>query len=532
MATMARGLLPIEILEKIVSHLDGKTLLGMRRLSSVWKQMIDEFMRRFDNKRWQRHCFETIPTNNLIDYLEVEVPSMPIALDEMYFEKDVEKKFDFTIFNWERVFRNHQLMRNEKKWVYANKSHLNMALDNDPVSCAKVTGNLVITGHFSGLICLWSQDEGDMIDACLNAHSNRVSEIILGNVYEKVEYALAQDLDSNLEVISNHHFLISTSYSGRVQARGLALSEESFETGELENINEVMMLAEHSDPHVQVKILHKVLAIFCRDNSINLWNITVPDHFPRTPEKLPRFIPKCSLRGPDSCPLFVGTLCQNKFFFGERKIVLLTRLGKARNMFDKSPFTWRPTRGRDQEMTLVIPREEKKEKQRICKNVSINYGDPTRSQSVQMSSLPRQKLMEHFGITSETGRIDMGTHVLWAKIFHDDLYVILTKEYQLLISIDGNNFSACGPFNDLGKGHVTSVTYFANVFVIGFATGRVWLFFVKGPLDFHNLDFNQPNVTLKAGNEPIISLDLGLGLSKEEGILVCSSEKDAYIFRI
>ena len=29
MATMARGLLPIEILEKIVSHLDGKTLLGM-----------------------------------------------------------------------------------------------------------------------------------------------------------------------------------------------------------------------------------------------------------------------------------------------------------------------------------------------------------------------------------------------------------------------------------------------------------------------------------------------------------------------
>ena len=81
-------------------------------------------------------------------------------------------------------------------------------------------------------------------------------------------------------------------------------------------------------------------------------------------------------------------------------------------------------------------------------------------------------------------------------------------------------------------GHVTSATYFANVFVIGFATGQVWLFFVKGPLEFHNLDFNQPNVTLKAGNEPIISLDLGLGLCKEETILVCSSEKDAYVYRI
>ena len=41
----------------------------------------------------------------------------------------------------------------------------------------QVTGNIVITGHFSGLICLWNQDEGDMIDACENAHSNRVSEI-------------------------------------------------------------------------------------------------------------------------------------------------------------------------------------------------------------------------------------------------------------------------------------------------------------------------------------------------------------------
>ena len=76
-----------------------------------------------------------------------------------------------------------------------------------------------------------------------------------------------------------------------------------------------------------------------------------------------------------------------------------------------------------------------------------------------MSSLPRQKLMEHFGITSETGRIDMETNVLWAKIFHDDLYVILTKEYQLLISIDGNNFSACGPFNDLGKGIVLNIIF-------------------------------------------------------------------------
>jgi len=571
MATAARGMFPIEILENIISHLDGKTLLGLRSVSSVWKQMIDDFMTRFDNKRWQRHCFETIPTNTLIDYLEVEVPAMPIALGEKYFEKDPNGKFDFTKFNWEMVFRNHQVMRNGENWVYAKNGLINIDLENDPVSCVKVTGNLMITGHFSGLMCLWSLDEGEMIDVYQNAHSNRVTEIVFGNVYEKEEYVLSINVDANLEFVANHHFLISASFSGRVQARGLALSEESPETGDLENVNEIMMLAEHRNPHVYVSLLNRVLAIFCRDNSINLWNITVPDHFPRNPGKLPRFIPKCSLRGPDSCPLFVGTLCQNKFFFDERKIMLMTRLGKSRNMFDKSPFTWRPTRGRDQEMTLVMPRSldakaptrplhenyfdslggnisisedfkslridldnsrEQEDEQEICKNVYINYGDSSRSQSVKMVSLPRKKLLECFGITAETGRIDMATHVLWAKIFHDDLFVILTKKNQLLISIDGNNFSACEPFNDLEKGHVTSVTYFANVFAIGFATGQVWIFFVKGPLDFHYLDFNLPNVTLKAGDDPITSLDLGLGLSKEETVLVCSSEKNAYVFRI
>ena len=100
-------------------------------------------------------------------------------------------------------------------------------------------------------------------------------------------------------------------------------------------------------------------------------------------------------------------------------------------------------------------REENGEHE-ICKNVSINYGDPSRSQSVKMSSLPRKKLFENFGLTTETGRLDMATHVLWAKIFHDDLFVIITKKNKLLISIDGNNFSACGPFNGAGKGMAPS----------------------------------------------------------------------------
>ena len=103
---------------------------------------------------------------------------------------------------------------------------------------------------------------------------------------------------------------------------------------------------------------------------------------------------------------------------------------------------------------------QQEQEQEICKNVSISNGDLFHTETVKMSSLPTKKLFECFGIRSEKGkRIDLFTNVFWAKIFHDDLFVILTKKRQLLLSIDGINFSACGPMKDLNKGIVFSLWF-------------------------------------------------------------------------
>ena len=77
MSIAARGLFPIEILEKILFYLDGKSLLRMRSVSSVWQEAIDDFIRRFDSKSWKWLCFNTISKNSLVSYLEVDVPSCP-----------------------------------------------------------------------------------------------------------------------------------------------------------------------------------------------------------------------------------------------------------------------------------------------------------------------------------------------------------------------------------------------------------------------------------------------------------------------
>ena len=77
-----------------------------------------------------------------------------------------------------------------------------------------------MTGHFSGLICLWSVDQGQMIDIYENAHTNQISQVVFGNVFAKDQYVLSTDMDLKLDYVANHHFLISASLSGRVQARG------------------------------------------------------------------------------------------------------------------------------------------------------------------------------------------------------------------------------------------------------------------------------------------------------------------------
>ena len=110
----------------------------MRNISSVWKQTIDEFIRRFDSKNWQWLCFQTISTNSLIDYLEVDVPAI---LDPKVFEGKPDEGLsfeDFSKVNWETLFKNHQNLNSEKKWRGVKESLVNIDIENDPVSCVKV----------------------------------------------------------------------------------------------------------------------------------------------------------------------------------------------------------------------------------------------------------------------------------------------------------------------------------------------------------------------------------------------------------
>ena len=130
MATAARGIFPIEVLENILSFLNGKALLRMRSVSSVWKETVDDLMRRYEGNDWRLLCFQSIPTNSLMDYLEMQVPG---AMQQTVGNNDFDK------VNWEKIFQNHQKMQNSIKWEYARKRYIHIDIESDPVSCVKVS---------------------------------------------------------------------------------------------------------------------------------------------------------------------------------------------------------------------------------------------------------------------------------------------------------------------------------------------------------------------------------------------------------
>ena len=49
--------------------------------------------------------------------------------------------------DWKKLFKNHQNLHNTFKWGLAKKRFVNINLENDPVSCVKVTGTVHILGQ-------------------------------------------------------------------------------------------------------------------------------------------------------------------------------------------------------------------------------------------------------------------------------------------------------------------------------------------------------------------------------------------------
>ena len=126
-------------------------------------------------------------------------------------------------------------------------------------------------------------------------------------------------------------------------------------------------------------------------------------------------MPRICLRGPDHTPLFEGTLWPHRDVYGWRNFIVMTQSGKSL-ILGTEPNIWRPVDSNVQEITPVITN----------RNIEISYDEHLPEESVEISkmfkissSLPRKKPNQ---------KIDLTQDVIWAKIFDDNLFVILNKK--------------------------------------------------------------------------------------------------------
>ena len=232
---------PSEIIEKILKYLDGKSLLKARSTCKQWKDIVDAIMSRYSNKDWHRLCMESIPYNTILEYVRGGHPSniqmvsdhqtndleKPVSLEESKVFKSKGKP-KLPPLDWESIFRRHQLIGNSQAWdgatIYDLKFEDIDIFDDNPISVAKINGDLIFTGHKHGLICMWSPDNHLLMIAD-RAHFSEITDIVFGDVFRVGPYALNKNCGDQRLYYATNHFMVSASADGQVCTRGLGLSD-------------------------------------------------------------------------------------------------------------------------------------------------------------------------------------------------------------------------------------------------------------------------------------------------------------------
>lgn len=501
---------PVEVLERIFDRLDGTTFLTCRIVNRQWKLVIDAMFDRDGQNKYRKACLDSIPRNSLVQLvgqghgLENQTPPHNKGSSS---SSECYKLDNLTWVKWKDMFKHFQLLNGIDKWCGKPRqvNQLDIEVTNDAVSVVRQTGNVLLTGHESGLQCLWSFVEEEntslLMDIFDQGNYGLITDLALGNVFHCGPYDLLIQPDTFY--YSDHHFVISCSEDGRVFARGLSLCQPSNSNSYVKTC-ETLVLENHGNSYVTVKILGPLMAICGRNNLVVIYNISVPDHFERVVTKLPRFLPVHTIQGPSEM-LYTGTLWPNKLAFWLQKVVCVAQNGQAftysvggATRTRRDQWDTFPNRG----LTLVRPKSGGD-----CDGKLVQIRSGHLGTSVDMMTEPCVKLKQALGLINMQQQIHFNTCVQWAKIFHDDLYVLLTAKRQMLLSVDGVFYRTFALQN--GQ-FATAVNYHANVLFVGTNSGFLMAYKTMDPVQLMVLDEQKTCWTrhFDVAAEPIVDIDV------------------------
>ena len=127
------------------------------------------------------------------------------------------------------TFRRHQTLNNSLAWNEADIITLDVAdfapFEDTPITCAKINGDYVFTGHSNGMICMWASENPTLLMMISEKdHNAKITDIIFGDIFQVGPYALNKNCGDDKMYYANKHFMVAASSDGQVTTRGIGMS--------------------------------------------------------------------------------------------------------------------------------------------------------------------------------------------------------------------------------------------------------------------------------------------------------------------
>ncbi|XP_015916875.1 uncharacterized protein [Parasteatoda tepidariorum] len=235
---MAVMQLPAESLEHIFCFLDGKSFSKVKEVCKSWSAIIKEMQSK--RKIWKQFCLQEIPY-----YITAEI----------LFFKTVPH--DDAFLNWSLLYKKWYRSRMVMKAPYTFKSIQTSPKNQSSITCLKLSGSWIITGHSSGHLCIWNQQTGELWQRCL-CHLKAIVDIALIDLINLGSYYGSDDLPWD------HHHAITISKDTYIQVISLL---ERISTDKINHLNY------HGADLTAIRVFDSTFAVSSSDNTVSVWGM-------------------------------------------------------------------------------------------------------------------------------------------------------------------------------------------------------------------------------------------------------------------
>ncbi|PSN40185.1 hypothetical protein C0J52_12898 [Blattella germanica] len=401
-----------EILENVMLHLDGLSLARSEKVSRVWKDAAQRLSKK--SRIWKNCCDKEIDKHVKVDLLNSNQPSWNESQSNI---------------NWKEIYRNWFLWKKITNWPYLTSSIVEEKLS---ISCTKISGNCVVTGHKDGYLRAWTYGESWDI----GHHEKYVTDIGV----------MISNADSENGNKYKHRYVVSTSYDHTIQINPLASNQQESS----------IFIKEIRTPSLLVRTHGNYFAVLSEEQRVSVWQLILR-------REAPEVLKCCSLRYSDA---FIAdiSICGLQLI----KVTAITSKGEFIPVYKNgNPNTYSPP----QKRAPAIRNLDRRNVQRFPSTLQIMGPQLVPGTfSVDNRTLQDFHSSLHNMISPLVPAIwDLDGRILRVFLWRDDVAIILTDHHYMYVRMNGYHIVKYNTMRHLFA-HPVVVKLYGEILLLGMSS--------------------------------------------------------------